>query len=294
MAWYEQDHYTNEEGLAHQIATDDTLHGPQGVALVRVFSEGRTTSGWGLQPLPETVTKAARPGFMVDYLGDRFAPRVPLGRFRVHQEPFAIVMRSVNLLCLDVDRHLGDGGADGFIGIKELGQLPPTLAETSKSGEGRHLFYRTPDGWDETVGFSMYEDAIGLAPGVDMRINGCVYHYASQRWNDRIIADAPDHLLARLDKKRARKTATTTMLAAAAAGDIDDLDVIIVHDGLLQELNKPVKPGKRNITMYAIGQKMKAADYPNWQEEIRRRSEEIGLDVGEDEKIITNIERNYA
>ena len=183
MQWFESDKYTDDDAISSVLGHAETLQGPKGLALVRVFSEGRTTSGWGLQALPETATKAARPGFMADYMAGRFDTRVPLGRFRAHGDPFAIVMRSLNMLVLDVDRHLDDGGADGFAGITQLGALPPTLAETSKSGDGRHLFYRTPDTWDEEVGFSMYEDAIGLAPGVDMRINGCVYHYASQRWN---------------------------------------------------------------------------------------------------------------
>ena len=63
--------------------------------------------------------------------------------------------------------------------------LPPTLAETSKSGDGYHLFYLVDEEWDDEKGYGLLGDRIGIEQGVDIRATGCVYHHPQQRWNDR-------------------------------------------------------------------------------------------------------------
>lgn len=294
MTWYQSDSFTDPGALPGPLTDDDTLHGPTGPALVSVFAEGRTTSGWGLAPTPARGDSPARPGFMEDYAAHRFRGRARLVKFERHGDPFALVVRASNLLVVDIDQHMDDGGADGYLGVLTLpGELPPTVAETSKSGGGRHLFYRTPDTWEPTAGFGMFDDVIGLAPGVDVRAVGCVYHYPTQRWNDRPLADAPFWLLGMLDRKKATKVARKTAIATAAA-DPDDVEALIMFDTLVQELNKDIKAGKRNNTLFAIGSQMKVAAMPDWEQEIERRGTEIGLDLTEIEKIISNIERYEA
>ena len=94
-------------------------------------------------------------------------------------------------------------------GLAALGILPPTLAETSKSGNGYHLFYLvSEDEWDPNAGFGMFGDRIGIEQGVDFRGTGCVYHYQSQRWNDRPLAELPDRIKDRLKAAQQRKAAS--------------------------------------------------------------------------------------
>lgn len=284
MSWFETDKYLREQPLPGSIRQ---LAGPKQTALVDVYPDGATTSGWGLLP------KGKNPGFMQSYMRGKFWPRPRTMAFTKDGAPFAIVMRSVNLIALDLDRHAG--GEDGFKSLLTLldGDVPPTLAETSKSGEGRHLFYRVPDDtWDDDKGFARYDDVIGLVPGVDLRATGCVYHHSTQRWNDRPIADLPDKIRDILEDRRTRK-ATYHQALASAALDPDDEESVIMHDNLLQELNKPITQGKRNATLFGIGSKMHEAGYPDWEKEIERRATEVGIGSGEVAKIISNIQ-NYA
>jgi hypothetical protein len=193
----------------------------------------------------------------------------------------------MNVICLDIDRHAD--AADGFVGVQQLGELPPTLAETSKSGAGRHLFYSTDHEWDEETGFGRYNDAIGLAPGVDMRAVGCVYHHTTQRWNGRGIVPLPKELELALDLKAHRKLMHAAAVASAAAASPDDVEALIMHDSLLKDLNRVIPTGKRNNTLFAVGSDMKKADYPDWEKEIERRGAEVHLDRDEVDKIISNI-----
>lgn len=282
MTWYEDTksfHSTAALPNAFQA-----LAGPHGPALVDVFAEGRTTRGWGLE------AREGRRGFMENYQRNEFWSKPRLLDFAKRQQPFAIVMRSVNIVALDIDRHMDDGGADGFVAAAKLG-LPQTLAQTSKSGEGRHLFYRTHHAWHPDKGFGLWDDMIGLLPGIDIRNVGCIYHYPQQRWNTLLLAEIPENLMDLMDQRRSKKTATKTLLAAAAAAAPDDEEALIMHDSLLQELNKPIDAGKRNNTLFAIGSQMKAAAYPNWEAEVERRANEVGLDAPEITKLIHNIER---
>src|SRR5690606_36286022 len=171
------------------------FEGPHGVALVDVYGEGKTTKGWGLS------NSDGSPGFIEQYAKKAFWSKPRVLDAVKRDKPFAIVMRSVNLVALDIDRHMDDGGADGFIAAAKL-ELPPTLAQTSKSGAGRHLFYSTEEDWDPAKGFGAYDDAIGIVPGVDVRATGCIYRHAQQRWNHEPIAPLPDSVRELLDHRR--------------------------------------------------------------------------------------------
>jgi hypothetical protein len=286
MAWYEADQqYTNKAWIG-DAPSDRVIGGPKGIALVDVYKDGATTPGWGPTPTEK------HDGFMREYERGRFVARPRVNRFTDKGAPFAFVMRSVNMIAIDIDRHLDDGGKDGFIGIRALGiELPETMAETSKSGSGRHLFYRTHQLWNPDHGFGQLGDTIGIAPGVDVRAVGCVYHYESQRWNSAELVDAPQLLLEILELHQAKKLARTTNLAAAAAGDLDDTEVLIMHDQLTTQLAGPIPAGKRNVTLYAIGKDMHLAGVPDWAEKIRARGDEIGLPTDEIEKIIVNASK---
>jgi hypothetical protein len=241
--WFEDDTFDVDEPVPLEL---HELSGPKQVALVEVYRDGqRTSPGWGL------TDREGTPTFMPKYLAGDFWAGVQERAYWKQQRPFAFVMRSMRVICLDIDKHAG--GADGFKGITELGELPPTLAETSKSGAGRHLFYELDEPWDDKEGFGHYADIIGLAPGVDMRAVGCVYHHSTQRWNNRPIAKIPDELKQKLDHRRHAKLARATAVATAGAVDADDLEVLIMHDDLLKQLNKDIPSGKRNNTLFAIG-----------------------------------------
>jgi len=287
MTWYEDQRlYNHGRWIGPGAPSDRELGGPKGLALVDVFSEGATTPGWGLSPTEK------HDGFIREYERGRFVARPRVKRFTEKDAPFAFVMRSMNAIAIDIDRHLDGGGADGFRGIRQLGiELPETMAETSKSGAGRHLFYRTDETWQPDTGFGGHGDVIGFAPGVDVRSVGCVYHYPSQRWNDLPMAPAPQELLELLELHTARKLARSNALTAAAVGDLDDTETLIMHDQLITQLAQPIKAGKRNVTLYAIGRDMHLAAVPDWQDKIRARGDEIGLDAAEVEKIIANASK---
>lgn len=280
MTWYDTDTFGNAAALPEQLTGRAELIGPKGIALVSVFGE-KTTAGWGL-----------RSGFMKHYAARRFWDKPRIAAFEEKGTPFAIVMRSLKVVCLDIDEH--DDGPSGLKGVLKLGPIPPTLAETSKSGRGRHLFYSTPaDTWNLMTGFGAFEDAIGLLPGVDFRGAGCVYHHSTQRWNDRGIAEMPEALETLVIKRALRRQAQSAHITRASNGALDDLEVIMLHDSLLEELKKPIPAGKRNDSLFALGSKMKLAGVPDWGELVSVRAEEVGLDPAEAAKLVGNIER-YA
>lgn len=282
MNWFEdKDQYVRKVGLPHEFYA---VAGPKSVALVDVYDEGRTTPGWGLAP-------ARGRGFMHNYHADKFAPRNRAGLWETHGRPFAIVMRSVAMIAVDLDRHDQPDAPDGFVAASKLG-LPPTLAQTSKSGAGRHLFYLVPgEQWDETTGFAQFEDVIGLAPGVDVRAVGCIYRYDTQRWNNIPVAPAPDSLLDLLRERTHRKAVTRTRLAAVAAAPLDSEEAMIMHDSLIQDLNKPITSGSRNMTLFAIGSQMMQANVPDWQDLITNRALDVGLSLQEANELPTKIQR---
>ncbi len=286
MTWYEDTkQYAHDHWIGPGAPGDREIGGPRGVALLDVFDEGKTTPGWGL------AATDRHGGFIAEYGAGKFAARPRVRRYLERGRPFAFVMRSVNMLAIDVDHHAEPGSPNGFDSLRQLGfDLPETMAETSKSGAGRHLFYRTQDLWLPDEGYGVYDDVLGLVPGIDIRAVGCVYHYDTQRWNDLPVAGAPQELLDMLELRRQKKQAHSTRLSAAAA-DLDDTEALIVHHDLKTQLAADIPPGKRNATLYAIGRDMHLSGLPGWEDLIRDRANEIGIDSAEAEKIIANASK---
>src|SRR5690606_30401280 len=119
----------------------------------------------------------------------------------------AYVMRSVRLVAIDIDGKNG-----GLEHVTEIGALPLTMAERSKSGNGYHLFYETDDVWDVDEGFAQIPDQIGFVQGVDIRGTGCVYHFPAQRWNNRKVTKLPDWLRDQLLAKQQRMASQTSVI----------------------------------------------------------------------------------
>lgn len=255
------------------------LAGPRGLALVRLWPNGTTSRGWGLH------TKDGSDGFMPRYLRGEFNSRRVIYGYERDRWAFAFVMRSLNVVAIDID-----GKNDGLRHAEELlAGASPTLAETSKSGTGLHLFYRTDEAWDSETGFGHgIGDHIGIVQGVDIRATGCIYHHKSQRWNERELAPLPDHIAERLAHKTERRIAARSL--AETLHELEETEVLMLHDNLLTELAKPIKVGERNNTLFAIGAKMKAAGVEGWDDLLRDRAYEVGLPDDEVEKLVSNIE----
>ena len=277
--WWETDTYEDASALPSAF-DDETLFGPKGVALVKAYLDGSTQKGWGLNP-----PKGEEEGFMPRYLRGDFLSRRALHRFEESGSPFAFVMRSTRMIVIDID-----GKNRGLEYVVELGLLPPTLAETSKSGNGYHLFYYTDEAWDEKVGFADIADSIGIVQGVDIRNVGCVYHYPQQRWNNRAPAPVPKAVWERLQLKLAQR-----QQAAAAIADTliqgDDLEVMMMQDALTDELAKPLKTGNRNSHLFAIGNKMRQAGVTDWEKKVLDRALEVGLPTEEADRLVANISK---
>lgn len=271
LPWWRTDHYDGEiaipGGLSH-----DHLSGPKGLALVTLFNDGTTAKGWG------------KDDFMELYNKNRFGAGRALAGYHAGKHAFAYVMRSMKVVAIDIDGKNG-----GLEHAGKLGFLPPTLAETSKSGNGYHLFYEVEDEWDSEFGFAAYKDVIGLVDGVDIRGTGCIYHYNTQRWNNRPIAKMPEHLSKRLLERGQRKELTVSNIEKTLETE-DDVDILMMHQQLLADLNKPIMEGKRNTTLFAIGSQMMQAKVPKWEHELRLRGIALGLEDEEIYKIIHNVE----
>jgi hypothetical protein len=248
--------------------------GPKGLALVRAWPDGRTDAGWGSD-------------FMSHYNRGEFNERRVLYGYDKGKWNFAIVMRSVQLVCIDIDGKNG-----GVIGAKKLGVIPPTLAETSKSGNGWHLFYLVDEPWSPVSGFGSLGDRIGIEQGVDFRAVGCVYHHPQQRWNDRAPAPLPSHLMTILTQRQQKVAAASARIAATLEGQ-DDMEVLMMQDEIVASLKKPIPVGKRNNTLFAIGSEMKTAQIPNWEDLLVDRATTLGLGGDEITKLVNNINR-YA
>lgn len=270
--WWRTDVYDGEYATPAEL---DELAGPHGVALVRAWPDGRTDAGWGGDT------------FMAKYEQGGFNARRVLYGYNAGKWAFAFIMRSVRLVCIDIDGKNG-----GLEHAKKLGMLPPTLAETSKSGDGYHLFYTVDEEWVETKGYALLGDRIGLEQGVDFRATGCVYHHPQQRWNDRAPVPLPDHLFQLLHSRNQKVAASNARIVAILEGD-DQMEIMMMQDELLSELKKPIPAGKRNNTLFAIGSQMKLAGITGWEEPLSDRANELGLDTGEIEKLVSNIEK-YA
>lgn len=289
--WMDDEYYETEIPLPQEFYDSCSPIHQRQPALVKVFPkpdrDPLTQQGWGLLGPKDKETGVRGEGFMPRYHRGEFLPGRALARYHRHGEPFAIVMRAVSMICVDIDGKNG-----GLEHASELGLTIPTLAETSKSGNGYHLFYRVPDTWDDEKGFGMYADAIGIVQGVDIRGGGCVYHYPTQRWNNRPLADIPPFLAQKLTEREQRRTSVAAKIVAITS-TTDDTEILMLHDELLTELKKPILAGKRNQTLFAIGSQMKLADVPDWDQEILTRANQIGLDDTEANKLVGNIE-SYA
>jgi hypothetical protein len=251
------------------------LAGPLGLAYVQVYDDGSTAPGWGGKTF---IDKYRRRGF-----AERRAQAV----FDRHQTPFALVMRSVQMVCIDIDGK--NGGIDSAAALN----LPPTMAETSKSGNGYHLFYTVEDQWNPTFGFDRLRDRIGWRTGIDIRATGCVYHYPSQRWNTSRPMPLPEGILIDLEQARDEQAARTEYITELRTStDPDDhMEFLMLQTTIQSKLTAPIPSGKRNNTLFAIGAEMKVAQITGWQEQVFDRATELGLADEEAEKLIKNIER---
>ena len=207
--------------------------------------------------------------------------------FDKKQVPAALIMRSVSLVCIDID------GKNGGIESAAALNLPHTMAETSKSGTGYHLFYLVDDSWNPTFGFERLRDRIGWRKGIDVRATGCVYHYPSQRWNTALPAPLPDFLLLDLEQARdelAARAEHITTLRTSTDPD-DKMEFLMLQTTIQSRLTAPIPAGKRNNTLFAIGAEMKIAGIVGWQEQVLDRAVEVGLAKDEAEKLVKNVER---
>lgn len=269
--WTQLDTYDDDSATA-ELEKDESLWGPEGAALVRLRESGQTSPNWGEQ------------SFMASYLKKEFHPRKTLFGYERGAWAYAWVLRSGNLVCIDIDGKNG-----GLESTGRLGWLPVTLAERSKSGNGFHLFYRTDDSWNSKEGFASYRDHIGLVPGIDIRGTGCVYHYPQQRWNREKLAKLPGHLAWMLRQKAIGVRLSTENIRKRM--ELEPDEVAILHDELLAELKQPLPIGRRNNSLFAIGSQMKLAEVENWEELLRKRAQEVALTDQEIEKLLRNITR---
>jgi hypothetical protein len=276
LPWWRTDSYDVDEGLPQAVVD---YAGPKDIALVKAWPDGRTDKGWGL------LGPNGEDGFIPRYNRGEFNSRRVLFGYNKGRWNFALVMRSVRLVCIDIDGKNG-----GLEHAKRLGMLPHTLAETSKSGDGYHLFYVVDEEWDEARGFGLLADRIGIEQGVDIRATGCVYHHPQQRWNDRAPVPLPAHLKKLLLHREQKITAETERITKVLDSQ-DEMEILMMQDDLLTELAKPIPQGKRNVTLFAIGNKMRQAQLPDWSEKLRDRAHTAGLPVDETDKLINNIDR---
>lgn len=282
LPWWQSDTYDIVDPVPQEFLVQA---GPQSVALVKAYEDDRTDEGWGLQGAPLKDRPGFKPGFMEKYLKGDFGARRALFGYNKNRHNFAFVMRSVSMICIDIDGKNG-----GLEHAKRLGALPLTLAETSKSGDGYHLFYEVAEEWDDKLGFGRLSDRIGIEQGVDIRATGCVYHHPQQRWNDRAVAPLPKHLYELLTQREQKQAATAARIQGVLAAG-DDMEVLMMQDQLVSELAKPIPAGKRNNTLFAIGSQMREAQVPKWDELLAKRGDELGLGVEEIDKLVTNITR---
>ena len=249
--------------------------GPLGPAYVQVYDDGSTAPGWGGKTF---ISKYRKRGFDL---------RRALTMFERKQTPHALVMRSVSMICIDID------GKNGGIESAAALNLPHTMAETSKSGNGYHLFYLVDDTWNPTFGFDRLRDRIGWRTGIDIRAVGCVYHYPLQRWNALIPAPLPDAILIDLEQARddmVARSETITRLRTSTDPD-DQMEFLMMQSTIQSKLNAPIAAGKRNNTLFAIGSEMKIAGITGWSEQVYNRAVALGLADDEAEKLVKNIDK---
>lgn len=271
LPWWRTDTYDRAIEIPKQF---EWAAGPNGVAVVPAWPDGKTGAGWGADQ------------FMANYTRNKFDRRRVLPGYAKGKHNFAFVMRSMKMVCIDIDGK--NGGLEHAL---RLGMLPLTLAETSKSGDGYHLFYLTnKDVWSQHDGFAMFGDRIGIQQGVDFRGTGCVFHHPQQRWNNRNPVELPDHIVQMLvQKQQSADAQVAAIIKTLDAGDEDE--VLIMQSTLIEDLKKPIPAGRRNTTLFAIGSQMFLAGTPDWEKLVRGRAQDVGLDAGEINKLVLNISK---
>lgn len=267
--WMNNESYTVDEPYPEEF---EDHAGPHGLAVVKAYDDGSTTSGWGER------------SFMRNYRSSLFAPRIALYGYERGRNNLGIIMRSTRLLAIDIDGK--NGGVEHAAQL--LGNVPLTLAETSKSGNGYHLFFKYPDEWDSRGGFEKYRDAIGIVQGVDVKSIGVVYHYPQQRWNGAPIAELPKWIADKLDMRNQRRKESTRVIQETLA-TADELEVMMLHGELLEQLNQPIPAGKRNTTLFALGAQLHEAQVPDWEDSVYQRAIAVGLPDDEANRLVENI-----
>lgn len=271
MLWFEESPRTGDP-YHNRTPLPDQIKNYPGLALVRIDKDGRTQPGWGANE------------YMENFKAGAFEPDRALKFYDKYSLPFAVVMRSVPFICVDID------GKNGGLETARLLDLERTMAEKSKSGNGYHLFYRMPySPFHEKYGYHEFPDLIGLLPGIDIKGTGVVYHYVHQLWNNLDLALCPPSLADVIGQ--ARDVRREYRLSREGVGALDQEELIMLWDQLLDSLAKPVNVGSRNNRLYQMGAKMLAAGVPFWDQHIQARAEELGLPSTEAMQIIVNIER---
>lgn len=244
---------------------------------MQVYPDGSTAPGWG-----ETQ-------FMAKYQANAFSARRAEVIYERHQTPFALVMRSMAMVCIDID------GKNGGIEEAEKMLLPITLAETSKSGNGYHLFYTVPGLWDTTTGFAAVRDKINFRPGVDIRGVGCVYHHPQQQWNLHDPVPLPQLFLDELQKRTYDLAASLERIEklVKSTDPDDEQELLVMQDTIQSKLTAPIPTGRRNNTLFAIGAEMAQAQVPGWEKQVYDRGIELGLSDEEMTKLVSNV-RKYG
>lgn len=274
--WWERDVYDRDMVITPEL---EALAGPNQVALVRAYESGQTQRGWGLTDEDGNET------FMPKYQAGDFLPRRTTYGYDAGKHASALVMRSVRAVAVDIDGK--NGGLDH---VRQLGNLPYSGAEISKSGNGYHILYDTGEEWDPAKGYGAIADQIGIVQGVDIRGVGCLYHHNTQRWNNRPIVRAPDWLMDRLRERTLKREQGANKIKDVLAS-YDMEEIILMQSNLLDELQKPIPAGRRNNTLFALASQLKQGEVPNWQEAVINRATQLKLSQTEAEKIVQNAER---
>lgn len=262
--WFEKtEQYTIDDALGERAW-------PHTLSLVRVGDEGKTQAGWSKEQFMKNYTK----GF--------FKPDRILREFATEGYPFALLMRSLPMICVDID------GKNGGIQASRILSLPETLAETSKGGNGYHLFYRVPEEvWHFNYGYNEFPDANALIPGVDIRSIGVVYHHPQQRWNALDPAPLPNTVRKLLNQKKQQQAIEKERREAPLSGS----DLAIAQEQVLESLARKIPSGKRNTTLYAIGCAMLTYQIKNWEDLLMARGTQLGMDQGELRSIVNHVKQ---
>ena len=107
--WFETEQYTVEEPIPNML---HAFAGPNGIAVVKAYDDGKTSKGWGAEK------------FMKNYETLKFNDQIAKVGWLSGRWDFAFVMRSLQLVCIDIDGKNG-----GIENAGKLGMLPLTLAD---------------------------------------------------------------------------------------------------------------------------------------------------------------------